>query len=209
MQQNPPSNSTIINVCVIPSDQVGEECVKLSQSLKSDSTLFVLDGKNKFAHMTVFMVRFDNNQIPQVVNAVENALKNAHEFFCQHTGYFMTAGRYLEASYAKSKEFMNLHELLIDTLKGYRINLGDPFEEGYFTPYTQEQQRNARETGYDLAYNLYRPHITLTRYKKGEVPRIFPAFAPAELSFQLSRVCVYKADDNGAVYEKLGEFTVK
>ena len=204
----PPKDSVIINVCIIPSQDVGSKCVELSQSLKSDSTMFVLDGKSKFAHMTVFMARFANNEVGNVLSATEKALKGANSFFCEHTGYFMTAGRYLEVSYRKSKEFMILHEFLINSLKDYRINPNNPFEEGYFTPYTEEQQQNAKETGYDLAYNLYRPHITLTRYKESEVPKIFPAFVPAELSFQLSKVCMHKADDNGAVYEKIGEFTI-
>jgi len=208
MEKTPPKDSVIINVCVIPSEDVGNECVQLSQSLKSDSTMFALDGKSKFAHMTVFMARFSDSEVSDVLNATEKALKNANSFLCEHTGYFMTAGRYLEVSYRKSKEFMVLHELLIDSLKDFRMNPNNPFEEGYFTPYTQEQQQNAKETGYDLAHDLYRPHITLTRYKEGEVPKMFPAFASAALSFQLSRVCAYKADDNGAVYEKLGEFTI-
>ncbi len=208
MEKTPPKDSVIINVCVIPSQDVGNQCVQLSQSLKSESTMFVLDGKSKFAHMTVFMARFTNDEISNVLNATEKTLKNVDSFLCEHTGYFMTAGRYLEASYRKSKEFMDLHELLINELKNFRINPNDPFEEGYFTPYTEEQQKNAKETGYDLAHNLYRPHITITRYKKNEVPKVFPAFTPAELSFQLNKVCVYKADDNGAVYEKLGEFVI-
>ena len=147
-------------------------------------------------------------EISNVLSATGKTLKDISSFLCEHTGYFMTAGRYLEVSYCKSKDFMNLHESLIKNLKDYRINPENPFEEGYFTPYTEEQQNNAKETGYDLAHNLYRPHITLTRYKDGEVPKVFPAFASAELSFQLSKVCVYKADDNGAVYEQLGEFII-
>lgn len=208
MEKTPPKDSVIINVCVIPSEDVGNQCVESSQSLKSDCTMFVLDGENKFSHMTVFMARFANNEVPNVLDATEKVLKNTNSFLCEHTGYFMTAGRYLEASYRKSKEFVVLHELLINSLKDYRINPNNPFEEGYFTPYTEEQKQNAKETGYDLAYNLYRPHITLTRYGAGGMPKIFPAFAPAELSFQLNKVCVYKADDNGAVYEKLSEFTI-
>jgi len=209
MKKNPPKDTTVINICIVPSQDVENKLIELSQSLKSDSTIFVLDGKSKFAHMTVFMARFTNNEVDNVLNATEKVLKGANSFFCEHTGYFMTAGRYLEASYRKSKEFMVLHELLIDKLKDYRLNLNNPFEEGYFTPYTKEQQQNAKKTGYDLAYSLYRPHITLTRYKEGEVPKIFPAFTHAELSFQLSKVCVYRADDNGSVYEKLGEFNIE
>lgn len=209
MNKNPPKDSTIINVCVIPDADTSGKYVEISQALKSDGTMFMLDGVSKFAHMTVFMARFADNKIPDVVAAAGKTIGNFKSFFCEHTGYFMTAGRYLEASYRKSKEFMALHEALIDNLKEYRINPGDPFEEGYFTPYTQEQQNNAKETGYDLAYNLYRPHVSLTRYKEGGVPEIFPGFAPAKLSFQLSKVCIYKADDNGAVYEKIGEFSIR
>jgi 2'-5' RNA ligase len=102
---------------------------------------------------------------------------------------------------------MRLHEALINNVAERRINPGKPYEEGYFTPYTAEQQQNARETGYDLARNLYRPHVTLTRYQVGGVPEVFPALPAANLSFNLDKVCVYKADDNGAVYELIQDFT--
>jgi len=207
--QKPPQDSTIINVCVIPEAIVGNRCIELSQALKSDGTMFVLDGKDAFAHMTVFMARFANSEIPNVLEAAKKVLSTAKSFACEHTGYFMTAGRYLEASYRKSREFMELHESLINRLKHLRINPGEPFEEGYFTPYTYEQRKNAEETGYDLARDLFRPHVTLTRYKEGQVPETFPEFAPAKLSFQLGKVCVYKANDNGAVYEELKTFLIK
>jgi len=203
-----PADSTIINVCVIPSVEVGAECVGLSQALKATNPLFVLDGVNKFAHMTVFMARFADDKIPEVIQRVQAVIKEATPFECRHTGYFLTSGRYLEVSYRKSKYFMWLHESLISGLAPLRINPGNPYEEGYFTPYTFEQQQNAKETGYDLARGLYRPHITLTRWAEGKVPEIFPGFAPAKLSFQLSTVCVFKADNNGAVYEELARFSI-
>lgn len=202
-----PENSTIINVCIIPSEQVGIACVAASQSLKSESTLLVLSG-GKFAHMTAYMARFANEDIDKVVSGVEKAMQNTSTFKCEHAGYFMTEGRYLEASYLRSPELMRLHEALIANIADYRINPGNPFEEGYFTPYTPEQRHNAKATGYGLARDLYRPHITLTRYKEGGVPDAIPAFPSAEMSFELSKICVYKADDNGAVYELVKEFHI-
>lgn len=204
---NKPENSTLVNVCVIPDERVSDACVAMSQSFKSEDTMFVLGG-NLFAHMTAYMARFANEDINAVVNGVETALKSIESFQCKHTGYFMTEGRYLEASYRKSDDFMNLHKSIIDNIAKLRINPGKPYEEGYFTPYTAEQQQNAQETGYDLANNLYRPHVTLTRYQEGGVPELFPAIPAANLSFALGKVCVYKADDNGAVFELVREFSV-
>jgi 2'-5' RNA ligase len=111
--------------------------------------------------------------------------------------------------YRKSAEIAALHEALIASVAGYRINPGNPYEEGYFTPYTAEQRQNAKETGYDLARNLYRPHITLTCYKDGGIPDAFPALSEAKLSFDLDKVCVCQADDNGAQYERICEFHIR
>ena len=203
-----PQNSTLINVCIIPSDEVGKEYIKISQSLKSNDTVFVLDGETKFPHMTVYMARFANNQVDNVVEATKKALVGVERFICKHTGYFMTKGRYFEASYEKTVPFVSLHERLIDALKEYRINPMNPFEEGYFTPYTEEQQKNAKETGYDLANELFRPHVTLTRYFEDRVPDKNPETPLIDLSFPLSKICVYLADDNGAVHTKIEECIV-
>ena len=204
---NKPSNSIIINICIIPNEATSKSCVLLSQSLKSDDTVLFL-GDGKFAHMTVYMARFAKSNVENVISATKNALKNIKPFDCKHTGYFLTAGRYLEVSYEKSDQFMELQNALIDNIAKFRINPGNPYEEGYFTPYNADQRRNAEETGYDLAYDLYRPHITLTRYKEGHTPELSPSLPKSDLSFQLSTICVYLADDNGAVYEKLVEFRV-
>jgi 2'-5' RNA ligase len=208
MNERPPENSVLINVCVIPESKIGETCVELSQSLKSDSTLFVLDGENKYAHMTLFMARFALDKLDEVQTIVEKILKNTKSFMCDHSGYFMTSGGYLEVSYQKSDDLMNLHEAVIDGLQELRINPGNPHQENYFAPYAAEQKRNAQETGYDLARDLYRPHITLTRYKEGMIPESVPDFAPLKLSFEATQVCVYKADENGAVYELIKSFTI-
>ncbi len=85
MKKNPPKNSVIINVCIVPSQKVGNECVELSQSLKSDSTMFVLDGKSKFAHMTVFMARFANSEVGNVLSTAEKTLKGANSFLCEQS----------------------------------------------------------------------------------------------------------------------------
>ena len=208
MEKTPPKDSININVCIIPPDGAGKQCVELAQTLASKATMFALDGKTKFPHMTVYMTRVANDQIPVVTETVGNALKGAQRFACDHTGYFRTQGRYMEVSYHKSQEFLDLQVLLIDAVAKLRLNPGNPYEEAYYTPYTLEQQKNAIDTGYDLAGNLYRPHVTLTRYYEGKVSEEFPAFLPRKLSFMLSKICVYKADDNGAVYEKLAEFAL-
>ncbi|CAN5665695.1 hypothetical protein BH23PAT1_BH23PAT1_0820 [soil metagenome] len=69
-------NSVLLNVCIIPNNPVSAECVSISQSLKSNDTLFVL-GADKFAHMNVYMARFAKEAVENVLGGVEQALQSA------------------------------------------------------------------------------------------------------------------------------------
>lgn len=203
----PPDNTSILNVCVVPPERVGNQCAAISRSLTSPHTLFTL-GRDKFAHMTLFMARFPDQSVERVIRAAERVIAQSRTFPCLHSGYFLTDGRYLEVSYRRSQKFAKLHKQLIAALKEFRSSPGQPYAEGYFAPYTAEQQINAATTGYDLAYRLFRPHITLTRYAEGVALETFPSLPDASLSFDLETVCLYRADDNGAVYERLAQFSV-
>lgn len=202
-----PDKTTLINVCIRPNESVADECEQLSAACGSETTMFTLGG-DKFAHMTVYMARFSDGEIEGVVDDVKRIAEKAQNIECEHTGYFMTEGRYLEASYRKNSSFMLVHDQIIRAVMDKRFNAGEPFEEGYFGAFTPEQQASAEETGYDLAYELYRPHITLTRYKEGMLPAEFPGFSPANLDFIAHRLCVYKADENGAVFEEIASFDI-
>src|SRR4051812_26459145 len=147
----PPQNSTIINVCIVPPPEIGQRIVDISQSLKSEKTMFVLDGKNKFPHMTLYMARFHDDQLENVILSAEEIIKNIKSFHCKHSGYFKTAGRYFEISYEKTNDLVSLHDNIIKNIKHHRLDPENPYKENYYAPYTSEQHKNAKETGYDLA----------------------------------------------------------
>ncbi len=202
-----PTNSTLLNFCILPNEKVSEECISLSKTIASADTMFSLGG-NLFPHMTVYMARFPESAITPLVNILKNISTNASAFRIEYAGFYLTPGNYLEVSYKKSTQLINLHTLLISEASQYRVRPGNPNIENYFAPYTEKQKRNAIETGYDLANELYRPHITLTRYREGsELPDISELSAD-NLSFPLAKLAVYKADDNGAVYECIKDFSV-
>ncbi len=101
-----------------------------------------------------------------------------------------------------------LHHQVVQAVKRYRYKPKAPEYESFWGAYEDQQQKYAKQTGYDLAYDLYRPHITLTRYKEGRTPAEFPAFPQADLSFMLPKIALYKADANGAIYEEVATFEI-
>lgn len=208
---DPPAGTVLLNVCVLPDPTVAEACAQLSLSLaQRGSTVFHL-GADRFAHMTMFMARFPESEIDTLRQKLSDAFSGAASFRCEATRYTLTVSHYAEVTYARTPQMDALHELLVDTLAPHRANPGQPFFEGYFPPYTDDQRHNAESTGYDLAHDLFRPHISLTRYVEGAVPNALPELpdvSRAGLSFDLSRIGLWKADNNGAVYEQLDAWTV-
>lgn len=200
-------STILVNFCILPPDNVANQCTQLSQTLKSTDTMFVL-GDGKFPHMTVYMARFPRNVVSKLKSGAKQAMQSQKPFRCLHSGYFMTSGRYFEASYQKTSKFLELHSKLITSLCDFRASPGNPRKESYYGPYSAEQKKSAKQTGYDLTYDLYRPHITLTRYFENKVPEIFPAMPQTDLSFDFTKLGMYEADENGAVFKKLAEFTI-
>jgi 2'-5' RNA ligase len=194
--------STLLNVCMLPADKVALQCITISKGFSEDSVRFTL-GNGLFPHATLYMARFNNADIEKIAEAFKSIVQTIKPVALQHSGYYLTEGDYLEVSYQRSPELLALHDQIIQGLKNYRAYIDNPPRESYYGPYNQKQQENVRETGYDLAYDLYRPHITLTRYKEGALPVEFPAFEKASLSFTLPKIALYKADENGAVFEEI------
>lgn len=195
-------NSVLLNVCMLPTQSVKQQCIAISQSINEELVRFKL-GAELFPHATLYMARFPEESVIEVAQAVQSAAGGFSPTFLKHSGYYLTEGNYLEVSYQRTPELLALHSAVIDSLKQFRVSPGQPLIESYYGPYNKAQQRNVEETGYDLAYDLYRPHITLTRYKENCVPDEFSALPAAKLSFTLPKIALYKADENGAVYEEI------
>lgn len=192
----------LLNVCILPTAPVAKQCTEISQTFNLGNVRFTL-GDGLFPHSTVYMAQFEESRISEVVAALKTVVSKLQPVTLTHSGYYLTEGSYVEVSYQRTPDLLEFHGSIIEALKGFRANPGSPKVESYYGPYNQQQQKNAEETGYDLAYDLYRPHITLTRYKEGIAPTTFPAFAEAQLSFVVPKIALYKADENGAIYEEI------
>ena len=199
------NETLLLNVAVMPSTEVAAQIEFLSRELTSQGTLFTVDGVSLHAHLTLYMARFGSGRITEVRERVRQAVSALPALQLRHSGYLVTPGRYYEVSYARTDELMAAHHAVLKTLAGLRHRPGDPVVESFFGEYGGEQRENARESGYDLAGDLYRPHITVTRFKDrldaGGLPQ-----SPRDLSFEAGRIGLFAADANGAAVRFIASF---
>jgi hypothetical protein len=198
-------DTTLLNVAILPTYSTSEEVEHLSAKLQALGGLFRIDGRERFAHLTLYMARFANSDIDSIMDRTADFMESYRSLSLRHVGYFLTPGNYYEASYAKTDRLLSSHESLVDTLRPLRFSPGRPVKEKYFEPYSSQQRAYAEETGYDLAKALYRPHITISRF--AENPGHDLPVASRDLSFKATKIGLFKADPLGAVTDPLAVWT--
>jgi hypothetical protein len=199
------SDTVLLNVAIIPSAEVSAAAVMLSQALHTSGGIFQLDGVNRFAHLTLYMSRFARSELVAAKAALSAVSGSLNSIRLTQNGYFVTSGGYYEISYLRSPSLLNAHDKVTRTLRTLRFSPGHPPVENYFGIYSRMQQENARKTGYDLAGDLYRPHITLTRFDDVPDVNMLPT-AKGDLSFMATRIGLFQADSMGAARKLIAEF---
>jgi len=198
--------TTLLNVSALPPERIGKVIDAMSRDLFRRGAVFELDGVRRRPHMTIFMARFPTEAAIGARQALAGLARSLNGTFARHSGYFLTKGNYYEVSYRRTDDLMALHHTVMGALSPLRFSPGTPVTEDYFAPYDAEQQKNARKWGYDLADDLYRPHITVTRFDAHpsfELPR-----PPCDLSFPIGRIGIFESDNLGATKRMLDSFTV-
>ena len=201
------NNSVLCNLAIIPPLEVRDQIIDLSQRLATEDAAFALDGLTRFPHLTVYMARFDPDHVISAVEAIERALRNQPSFELISTGYFYTDGDYAEVSYAKSPALMELQARITGAAQAFRLQSDKPPYEDYTGPFSEEQRSNVANTGYDLAGELYRPHITITKYREPH-PEMLSALEAGDYSFPVTNLGWFYADEYGACTELIRQFSV-
>jgi hypothetical protein len=199
-----PEPSTVLNIAALPSPAVGDVVRTMSSDLCDRGGMFAVDDKPRRAHLTLYMARFPDAEIAVLRDLAAKAVDGAGRIAAEHVGFHVTPGNYYEISYARSADLLGLHLHLMETLSVLRYSPGRPVVEEYFGPYSPAQREKAEKWGYDLAEELYRPHITVTRFPgrpPGELAR--PA---ADLSFGIDRIGLFRVDRFGSTLELLDVF---
>lgn len=200
-----PDDTLLLNVAVIPPAEIASEIAILSGRLRAAGGIFEIDGNSRHAHLTLYMARFGVASVPAVRERLTEALVDSAGIRLRHSGYFVTPGGYFEASYERSTEVMALHRTAIGLIRDLRHAPGRPIIESYFGVYDQGQRENAEQSGYDLVDDLYRPHITITRFASPPDAAAMPR-AARDLSFAAARIGLFVADAQGAARELVTEF---
>lgn len=176
----------------------------MSGRLADRGGMFVVDNADRHAHLTLYMARFQHKAVRDLSSLIKKLMVDLEPIRLEQDGYFVTPGSYYEVSYRRARQVLAAHELITAAVRSLRHSEDPPVVEDYYGPYSAGQRANVRWCGYDLAGELFRPHITITRFPArpaGELP-----VAGVDLSFTATTIGIFRADHLGAARELIQSF---
>jgi hypothetical protein len=144
------------------------------------------------------MARIDDRNVSVVLAAAAEVFSQNPPVRLESRGFRRTAGDYVEVAYEPAPAIMALHSAIVLALAPLRFIPSDysSYREDYFDPYNREQRANVEEFGYDLAHELFRPHITLARLPSDA--SFGPSATQEDYTFVATSGAVFEADAFGA-----------
>jgi len=195
------------NVVLLPCKPLADKAIEISEILRSDETLFTLQDGNFYPHISLYMLELrvdDCKKVQEVLQSI-SAAESAQDLVA--TKYNQKMG-FLDAEYALTPGLCDVQDLIVDALNPIRNGMrekdkvrmeqADGLKREYFEKY-----------GYPNVKELFRPHLTLTRFNHenwfdtAKLPRI------SVFSGYFNRLGLFESGDNGTCVRLISSYNLK
>lgn len=151
------------DIVLLPDEAVTKQAITTSQDLRRPDSIFTLEVGRFYPHLSLYMVRLQQSDIPVVAEKLRQIAADC-------TSSALKAARYdYERSYVVV-DYQTLPEL--DALQQTVIAAINPLRDGIMEKDRQRvleatgiAKQNYDAYGYKYVGELFKPHITLTRFE--------------------------------------------
>ncbi len=196
--------SLACNVVLLASNDVAQKAITASEQLRAHDTLFTLDKHGPFPHVSLYMTQLKNMDIEEVIRLLTTIAATAPSFNLIADTYFQKEG-YIDANYVQTTELDALQMMVINAINPIRDGMRDkdkarlPLAEGL-------ARKNLEQYGYRGVGELFRPHMTLTRFVSSAEIDTSTLPPVGDFSGQFSKLGLFEMGANGTCVRKIVEF---
>ncbi|HSX28339.1 MAG TPA: hypothetical protein VLF60_02720 [Candidatus Saccharimonadales bacterium] len=160
----------VYDVVLLPPAAVRDASIAVSRQLKPLGTEFTLQADHLYPHLSLYMLNILSGQLQETFSRLQGIARQTRPLQLQasHYGHNFTEGMF-EVFYHKTSEIIALQERVIAGLNPLRHGLRTKDPVGHtladWLPQTTGVAHHNLETyGYDEVGELFKPHITFTRF---------------------------------------------
>ena len=211
MESTPQPQTVPCDVVLLPGQDQTERAVRASQTLASQGSLFTLDNQHFYAHASLYMFQMSIASQGACVAVLETLARQTPVQRLRQDGYFyQDAGHgkgYVDVTFVRNADVDALQGRTIAAFNRLRAGMREK-DKQKMTEATGLRLKNLQEYGYPAVGELFRPHVTLTKFPIEIEPDLSVLPSATIFDGTFTRLGLFEMGDNGTCVRKIAEFNL-
>ena len=186
----------LFNIVIYPPLNIIQKAITISKKLHRKGGLFILDNKNYFLHLTLYMVELPVKNIPQVIKTLKDLILKLKPFTITPTKYEQNETGYTNITFRRSKQLVQLQKQIVHAIQSWTEGHLREKDQVQIKKLTKTEQKNLKQYGYRNVGTLFSPHITFTKLKKYN-PDAFLNIPKTNFSFRVEKIGLFYLSKHG------------
>lgn len=189
------------DIVLIPEQRLALAAIKTSEELRKFGTLFTLDGKTFFPHVSLYMLQLKEADLEKVF-ALLGKIAGDTPTITGSPKLFGSHNNYIDVEYDKTTEIARLQMDVVEVLNPIRDCLRDKDKERLPTA-TEEEKNAILKYGYRSVGKLFEPHLTFTRFKDPQPDAKNSLPDMKKFDGRFLEMGIYEMGDNGTCVHEI------
>ena len=194
-------------IAIFPPRPILAKSVEASKELHRLGSVFTLDSRRYYPHLTLYMTEFPKKNLRQIKQLLHRIASQTRPFLLRPATQRSHRG-YVDISFQRSRAVLQLHKTVVRTLNPLREWLIRPKDKRRFKELTLSERRSLKCYGYNRALFGFIPHLTLTKLRK-ESKGIRQRFDLPAFSFNAGRMALFRSAARGTCRELISQFKLR
>lgn len=196
-------SSSPCDIVILPENELATKAIEASTSLSTLDSIFILEDGKRFPHVSLFMLQIDENHLDTVQEALAVIAKSTQTLDLQASGYVQKEG-FVDVGYEVTNSLSDLQQTVIKTVQPLADGMREK-DKARMLEATGLALDNYQKYGFKYVGELFRPHITFTRFDSTEsIPeteRLLPD--PTTFNGSFTKIGLFEMGDNGTCVRKI------
>lgn len=197
-------SSLPVDIVILPSSELAAKAIEASGLLASLNSLFTLEDGKQYPHASLYMFQLSEDNIEEVKERLANIAQNNQLLHLMPSGYVQKLG-FIDVEYEVTPALNNLQQQIIEAVQPLADGMREKDKQRMLEA-TGLALQNFQKYGYKYVGELFRPHITFTRFN--EMPVEAESLLPPLSDFkgEFPKIGLFEMGDNGTCVRKIAEY---
>ena len=197
------------DMVLLPAESQADQAMDASGRLSSQGSLFSLDNKNFYAHTSLYMFQMDTEKQNEILSFLERLTCLKPIQILLQEGYFYEdkgfGKGYIDISFERNADVDTLQMKVVDVVNQLRSGMREK-DIRKMQDATGLKLENLQKYGYPAVGELFRPHITLTKFPADIEPDLSVLPDPSQFTGVFDRIGLFEMGDNGTCIREIATF---